>query len=120
MLGSSRTIELSTETFASVLGHPHVLVSWNSRSSIAWRTFATVYERAAQRHQDVVFGVVDIDREPELTSACIIRSIPTLTAFRRCRLVLVRTGFEIDESIDAVVRSLKQCDVPSRAQRRTR
>jgi thioredoxin 1 len=104
---SARTIEVTTETFAAVFARPLVLLSWISRSYTSWRAFATVYEQAAQRHPDVAFGLVDIDQQRHLAAAFVIREIPTVTAFHRYRLVSIRAGFQIDESLDALVRTLE-------------
>ncbi len=41
-----------------------------------------VYERAAERHPDIVFGKVDTEAQPELAGAFRISSIPTLMAVR--------------------------------------
>ena len=41
------------------------------------RAFAPVFEAAAARHPDVVFGKVDTEAEPGLGAAFEIRAIPT-------------------------------------------
>jgi thioredoxin 1 len=46
------------------------------------RQFAPVYDRAAERHTDIVFGKVDTEAQPELAAAFDVRSIPTLLIVR--------------------------------------
>jgi thioredoxin 1 len=46
------------------------------------RTFAPIFERASERHQDVVFAKVDTEAEPGLAASYGVTSIPTLVAYR--------------------------------------
>src|SRR5690349_22806761 len=44
------------------------------------RAFAPIFERASERHGDIVFGKVDTEAEQELATQFDIRAIPTLMA----------------------------------------
>jgi thioredoxin 1 len=46
------------------------------------RSFAPVFEAAAERHTDVTFAKVDTEAEQTLSGALGIQSIPTLMVFR--------------------------------------
>ncbi|MFO0621180.1 MAG: thioredoxin [Polyangia bacterium] len=46
------------------------------------RSFAPIFEAAAERHSDVVFGKVNTDEEQELAGSFGISSIPTVMVFR--------------------------------------
>ncbi len=46
------------------------------------RSFAPVFEAAAERHADVTFAKVDTEAEQTLSGALGIQSIPTLMVFR--------------------------------------
>ena len=46
------------------------------------RSFAPVFEAAAEKHQDITFAKVDTEAEQQLAGALAIRSIPTLMIFR--------------------------------------
>jgi len=78
------------------------------------KMFAPVYERAAERHDDIVFGSVDTEAEQRLAGSLGISSIPTLMAFRDGILVFRQPGAmpapAFDELIDAV-RALDMEDV---------
>ena len=78
------------------------------------RMFAPVFEKAAEKHKDIVFGKVDTEAQQELAAAFQIRSIPTLMAFRENVLVFAQPGAmmgpQFDELIDAV-RGLDMKDV---------
>ena len=56
------------------------------------KMFAPVYERAAERHDDIVFGSVDTEAEQRLAGSLGISSIPTLMAFRDGILVFRQPG----------------------------
>ena len=51
------------------------------------RMFAPVFEKASEKHADIVFGKVDTEAEQQLAGAAGISSIPTLMAFREGVLV---------------------------------
>jgi len=78
------------------------------------KMFAPVYEGAAERHDDIVFGSVDTEAEQQLAGSLGISSIPTLMAFRDGILVFRQPGAlpapAFDELIDAV-RALDMEDV---------
>ena len=46
------------------------------------RSFTPIFESAAERHSDVVFGKVNTDEEQELAGSFGISSIPTVMVFR--------------------------------------
>lgn len=56
------------------------------------RRFAPVFEKAAEKHPDIVFGKVDTEAEQELAAGFGITSIPTLMAFRDGILVFAQPG----------------------------
>ena len=70
------------------------------------KMFAPVYEGAADRHDDIVFGSVDTEAEQRLAGSLAISSIPTLMAFRDGILVFRQPGAlpapAFDQLIDAV------------------
>ena len=46
------------------------------------KSFAPIFEAAAEKHDDISFAKVDTEAEQELAGALAIRSIPTLMIFR--------------------------------------
>lgn len=46
------------------------------------KSFAPVFEAAAEKHDDIAFAKVDTEVEQQLAGALAIRSIPTLMIFR--------------------------------------
>ena len=46
------------------------------------KSFAPIFEAAAEKHDDIQFAKVDTEAQQELAGALAIRSIPTLMIFR--------------------------------------
>ncbi|NUT33272.1 MAG: thioredoxin [Hamadaea sp.] len=87
------TVALTKETFEeTVLQDGIVFVDWWAEWCGPCRAFAPVFERASEEHEDIVFGKIDTEAEPELSMAAQIRSIPTLMAFRDGVLVFAQPG----------------------------
>ena len=56
------------------------------------RTFAPIFEKAAEANDDALFVKVDTEAAPELSGALGIMSIPTLMVFREQVLVYNQAG----------------------------
>lgn len=114
------TIELTKDNFTeTVTGSDMVLVDFWAGWCGPCRMFAPVYERVSRRHEDIVFGKVDTDAEPELSQRFGIRSIPTLMAIRDGMIVFAEPGAlpeSVLENVIEQVRGLDMDDVRRRAE----
>lgn len=75
------------------------------------RSFAPVFEQAAQAHPDIVFGKVDTEAQRELAAAFSITSIPTLVAVRDQTVVFSQAGALPPAALDELIRQVRDLDV---------
>jgi thioredoxin 1 len=75
------------------------------------RSFAPVFEKAAETHPDVVFGKVDTETEQDLAGAAQISSIPTLMAFRDGILVFRQAGALPAPALETVIQKVRELDM---------
>lgn len=75
------------------------------------RMFAPIFEAAAERHPDVVFGKIDTEAEPGLAGALNIRAIPTLMVLRDGVLLASQPGVMPDDVLDELIGQARALDM---------
>src|SRR5687768_14235844 len=88
----NKTVRVTEETFEETVQSGIVVLDFWAAWCGPCRGFAPVFEAAAARHPDVVFGKIDTEAERNLATAFEIRSIPTVMAFRDGVLLFVQAG----------------------------
>jgi thioredoxin 1 len=95
----------------TVLGNEIVLVDFWAAWCGPCRMFAPTYEKASQKHPDIVFGKVDTEAERQLAAAASITSIPTLMAFRDGILVFSQPGALPAPTLEQLIESVRDLDM---------
>jgi thioredoxin 1 len=75
------------------------------------RMFAPIFEAAAERHPDVVFGKIDTEAEPGLAGALNIRAIPTLMVLRDGVLLASQPGVMPDDVLNELIGQARALDM---------
>ena len=106
------TVELTAENFADVVSAGEiVLVDFWAAWCGPCRAFGPVFESAAERYPDIVFGKVDTEAQQELAGAFGIQSIPTLMAFREQVILFAQPGALPPAALDALIAQIQAVDM---------
>jgi len=72
------------------------------------KVFGPIFEDAALRNPDLFFGKVDTEDAKDLAAAFLVRSIPTLMAFKNADLVFEQPGVLPGPVFDELILKLRE------------
>jgi thioredoxin reductase (NADPH) len=106
------TRDLTAQDFNDTLAdNDIVLVDFWASWCGPCRAFAPTFTASSEKHPDVVFGKVDTEAEQQLAAAAEIRSIPTLMAFKKGKLIFNQAGALPPAALEDLIRQVKEFDV---------
>ena len=105
------TLEVTERNFEATVKAGIVLLDFWAAWCGPCRMFAPVFEAAAERHPDVVFGKVNTEAEPGLAGAFSIRSIPSLMVLREGVLLATLPGMRPAAGLDELIGKVRALDM---------
>jgi thioredoxin 1 len=105
------TVQVTEENFDATVKQGIVMLDFWAAWCGPCRVFAPVFEAAAGRHPDVVFGKVDTEAVPSLAAAFDVQAIPTVAVLRDGILLGAFPGAIPAAALDELVGKVRALDM---------
>ena len=106
------TLDLTAEKFNETIeGNDIVLVDFWASWCGPCRQFGPTFAASSEKHPDIVHAKVDTEAEQQLAAAAQIRSIPTLMAFKKGKLLFNQAGALPPAALEDLVQQIRDFNV---------
>lgn len=106
------TIEITRDNIESIIqDNDVVLLDFWAEWCGPCKSFAPVFAAAAERHDDLIFGQVNIEEQEEVAQMFGIRSIPSLAIFREQQLIMMESGAMPEATLEQAIETVRGLDM---------
>ncbi len=106
------TVDITAASFNDTLeSNDIVIVDFWAEWCGPCKSFAPIYEKVSEAHDDVLFAKIDTENEQELAAHFQIRSIPTLMVFREGVVLFSNAGLMPESQLEELIAKVKSVDM---------
>jgi len=95
----------------TINNHEIVLIDFWAPWCGPCQTFKSIFEQAAEKHEDAVFASCNTEEQSELAAMFQIQSIPTLVVFREGIGIFGQPGMLPAEALDELMDKVRELDM---------
>lgn len=106
------TKEITTDNFeATIEENDIVILDFWAPWCGPCRTFGPIFEASSEKHEDIVFGKVNTEDQPNLAATFQVRSIPTVAVFRGQIPIFAQPGMLPEAALDELIQQVRDLDM---------
>ena len=109
---AGKALEMTMDNFeATIADNDIVFIDFWAEWCGPCKMFGPIFEKAAGKHEGIVFAKVDTEANQDLAAQFNVRSIPTLGIFREGVMLYLQPGMVPEAGLDDLVKQVQGLDM---------